>query len=870
MAFVKRKTESINFKTPQEMYSDYKSRKIKGIIDYQSDVIDKYMNEGYDKPNVALELPTGSGKTLTGLVIGEFRRRKNKEKVVYLCPNKQLVNQVVEQASLKYGIKTIALTGKQKDYDPIETSKYIRAECIAVTTYSALFNNNSFFKNADIIIFDDAHSAEDFIASNWSVEIKNDEENHILFNMLVENLKDMMDVSAYSKMMEDYYIQDEIEWCDMIPNTKVMEHIEEIKSIIDENISGNNKYSWVNIKDKLHACNFYINSNTISIRPYIPPTLTNSGFKNAKQRIYMSATLGVSGELQRTIGIPEIKRLSMENEWDKKTMGRRFFIFPSASIKEDDMDELLIKMVTSVERTLILVKNDKTVNELNKFFESKTKHEVFLSKDIEKSKENFINSKNGVAILANRYDGIDLSDEECRLLIIYNVPKSINLQEQFFTKRMAASVLFNERIKTRLIQAVGRCTRNDIDYSAVCIIGQDILNELFSMNKISGFNPELQAEIQCGYNQYEQYKTPDDIIGNLKIFLDQKEDWTDVNDGILQDRDDIVKNAEGKEKDESLNSLMKSAKFEVKYQYAIWREDYESALENIEMILNCLKEKDLKGYRGFWNYLGGCASYMLFKQGKKSYEDIANKYYNNASACSDSITWFKKLISKRNLEVNEEKNNYLANNIERIENEIYKYGINSNSKFERQISDIMNFLNDKGTKFERGYEMLGNLLGYDAHNTTEDAGPDPWWIINENICIVSESKIYEDSEKAISANYVREARTHEDWIRKSVKTLNNNAKIITIFITNSNSIEKSAITYTDNIYYVNKENLINWSNHAIDAIRSIRRSFNKKGDLVWRVEAMQTLISAEVTPRDFLSFISNNSLKDLTVKVAKK
>lgn len=56
----------------------------------------KYMKpEALNKTNIALELPTRSGKTLIGLLIGEFRRRKYREKVVYLCPTNQLVHQTV-------------------------------------------------------------------------------------------------------------------------------------------------------------------------------------------------------------------------------------------------------------------------------------------------------------------------------------------------------------------------------------------------------------------------------------------------------------------------------------------------------------------------------------------------------------------------------------------------------------------------------------------------------------------------------------------------------------------------------------------------------------------------------------------------------
>ena len=115
MAFKTRKKEEFSYSSPQEMYQDNKLKKIMGPLDYQAVMLDKYI-ENYDEKTLALELPTGSGKTLVGLLIGEYRRRKNKEKVVFLCPTNQLVNQVVEQSNLKYGLKAIAFCGKQKEY----------------------------------------------------------------------------------------------------------------------------------------------------------------------------------------------------------------------------------------------------------------------------------------------------------------------------------------------------------------------------------------------------------------------------------------------------------------------------------------------------------------------------------------------------------------------------------------------------------------------------------------------------------------------------------------------------------------------------------------------------------------------------------
>ena len=99
------------------VFMAFKTRKKEDFSYYQAAMLNLYI-ENVDKKTVALELPTGSGKTLVGLLIGEYRRRKNKEKVLFLCPTNQLVHQVVEQANLKYGLRAIAFCGKQKDYLP--------------------------------------------------------------------------------------------------------------------------------------------------------------------------------------------------------------------------------------------------------------------------------------------------------------------------------------------------------------------------------------------------------------------------------------------------------------------------------------------------------------------------------------------------------------------------------------------------------------------------------------------------------------------------------------------------------------------------------------------------------------------------------
>jgi superfamily II DNA or RNA helicase len=49
-------------------------------------VLRTYIAEAATASDVALQLPTGSGKTLVGLLLAEWRRRKNHERTEYGRP----------------------------------------------------------------------------------------------------------------------------------------------------------------------------------------------------------------------------------------------------------------------------------------------------------------------------------------------------------------------------------------------------------------------------------------------------------------------------------------------------------------------------------------------------------------------------------------------------------------------------------------------------------------------------------------------------------------------------------------------------------------------------------------------------------------
>src|SRR3979411_1673142 len=152
MAFKSAPPPEVAPDSPDKILLELPRRKIPSVLLHQGQMMQKYVVEAQSATDVALQLPTGSGKTLVGLLIGEWLRRKNNERVVFLCPTRQLVNQVVTQAEKKYGLSVHGFTGSKYNFDAAAKADYQTARRIAVTTYSGLFNISPFFDTPNVVI----------------------------------------------------------------------------------------------------------------------------------------------------------------------------------------------------------------------------------------------------------------------------------------------------------------------------------------------------------------------------------------------------------------------------------------------------------------------------------------------------------------------------------------------------------------------------------------------------------------------------------------------------------------------------------------------------------------------------------------------
>ena len=849
--------------SPEKILLQLPRRKIPGVLLHQGQIMQRYVAEAQVASDVALQLPTGSGKTLVGLLIGEWRRLKNSERVVYLCPTRQLVNQVVAQAEGQYGLSVHGFTGSKSGYDPTARAEYQAGVRLAVTTYSALFNTNPFFASPDIIIVDDAHAAENYISSMWSLRVdRYDPEHFPLHEAICEGiLKPLLDSTDYGRLtgqLDDSLA--DVSWAEKLASPQFADISAEFATLVDQYVgnSGDLRFQWQMLRDHLEACHLYLTPQEILLRPLIPPTWTHAPFTNARQRIFMSATLGEGGDLERLTGRSKIHRLPVPEGWDRQGIGRRFFIFPEMSLDEEGTTKLRRTLMTCVPRSVVLVPSARLRDEIAEDA-SALGLRVFDAAAIEESKDAFIGSKKAAAVFANRYDGIDFPGDECRLLFIDGLPKTTNAQERFLVSRMGAGNLLRGRIQTRVVQAVGRCTRSLQDYSAVVITGAEMTDYLNNPGRRVFFHPELQAELEFGAEQ--STGTPfADLVDNFKIFLHNDADWEEVNRGILAKRDGATQQPHP-----GIGDLSAIVGDEIEYQRRLWQGHYEEAVEAAGRVLAGLNNPELKGYRALWHYLAGTAAWYGERSGVSALGARARSHFAQARDATSGVRWLANLARYHpNTPAPTADKQALDGQIERLEALLLKLGTLHEARYAKHEKEILDGLSaSDAALFEAAHRDLGEMLGFRAGLHNSDASPDPWWIAHE-FCIVFEDHSDANASSALGAAKARQAAGHPKWMRdnKELTKLPHTVQILPVLVTPVTRAEVGAFPHLTEVGLWPLDHFRAWAKDVLSTIRTLRRSLGEEGDLVWRAQAQSIFEQKQLDAPSLVRLLGKTKASD--------
>ena len=733
--------------SPETLYRDLPRRPgaHPGLLIHQGDVLRAYAAGHTSTPDLALELPTGTGKTLPGLVIAEWVRRVRSARVAYACPTVQLARQVAVIAD-REGVPAVVLVRSHREWPVPDESRYEAAEAVAITTYSTVFNSSPKLAQPDLLIFDDAHAGSHYVAEQYAVEISRQampEEydeiltalSPVLDGMLVQRLRD-----------PDPGVHQQVRLIVPLRHPDVITALDAVLATLGRPYN----FRYAMIRGALKSCLVYLSYSGVLVRPLIPTT-DNPLFTGARQRLYLSATLGDGGELERAFGRAPITRLELPQDSPEPRSGRRFFVFPELA-KTGDPGALAADAVAAAGKALVLAPDTATaVSRATDL--AQPGWPVMTIEDVSEGLKPFAAAPHATCGLAQRYDGLDLPGDACRAEVMEGMPDQDNLQDRFLSERARAGAALAERIRTRVVQGAGRCTRGPADWAMVVVLGSELTKYLLRPETQRALDPELQAEIQFGVENSRNQR-PSGILDNIEIFLDQADDWrTEAEPYLAEYRREAARVLP-----DGTAALAAAAGHEIEAcglaAAGQWAQASRAA-QDAARKLGAGKEAT-RGYRALWLYLAGTwADQAGDDKGDPGLRGAARALVRKAEEAARPGTWTRDLAPLPDAEPEELSPADVAA-ITAIAARL-RSGV-TNPKHAAAVTTMLDGLTQTSpADYEPALTVLGKLLGAEAGKPAGKGRCDSTWCWQDRLWLAIEAKSDEKPTGMIPHRDIRQA-----------------------------------------------------------------------------------------------------------------
>lgn len=510
---------------PRELYLSMpnKDPKFSYPRDVQAAVWDQWF-ERKGENDLVLKLNTGGGKTLVGLIILLSSIKEGVFPGVYVAPNDVLVNQVKEEAKL-LDIQTTS--------DPRDPQFLSGAAILVINTHTLINGRSKFGVDGDnkepikigAIIFDDAHACLETIEQQFSIDVPRDKAFDV-YEKLLNLFHPYLDEQNPSKTMEirDYAPGRKM----LLPFWAWHKHQAEVLKIFNENRSASwLEWNWPLVKESLKLCHCVVSSERIEITPHCVPIEKIPSVPAASRRIFMTATLADDAVLSTHFGVTEqtiLEPIAPSNAGD---VGDRIILSPqliAPDSTDDQIRDLAVRLSKKVNVVAIVPSFSKSTAWDG--YADKILNGDEIDTEVKKLRDGHV----GLVVLVNRYDGIDLPKDACRVLILDGIPdvrRSIDVLKQSY---LMGSSKASAQIAQRIEQGAGRGIRSVEDYCAVLLMGKNLCAQVHNQGVREKFSPATKAQMDLSDMVAESAHSLTDIEMILENeFLDRASDWPQLS-----------------------------------------------------------------------------------------------------------------------------------------------------------------------------------------------------------------------------------------------------------------------------------------------------------------------------------------------------
>jgi hypothetical protein len=519
---------------PREIYISLpkKSHKLSSYPrDIQGEVWQKWF-ERRTEPDLVIKMNTGGGKTIVGLLILQSSMQEGITPVVYVVPNKMLAAQALAEAN-SLGISATL---------DVDDHLFRSGKSILITHIHKLVNGRSVFgiKNGkrDIlklgaIVFDDAHTSLETIEEQFSLSIKKSDDG--IYAKLFALFYDAIAHQNHSVTVE---IQDGAPYRSLlVPFWSWQKNLSNVLAILSPHREDSSiGFNWPLVQEYLKHCHCVFSGNAVEITPHCIPIAMIPSISGAERRVFMTATLADDSVLSshfgvstKTIEIPIVPNSAGD-------VGDRIILAPQLidpSVTDEECIQLARDIADEEHVNVVVIVPSKARANIWR----SVANEVWIENEVDPGVIRLRNGENiGLVVLVNRYDGIDLIDNACRVLFLDGLPdvrRSIDVIKQGY---LLGSSKVASQIAQRIEQGAGRGVRSIDDYCAVILMGKSLCAQVYTKGVRGKFSPATAAQLDLSE---EVSSMVTGIVGVKELlktqFLARNPEWVALSKERLSD-----------------------------------------------------------------------------------------------------------------------------------------------------------------------------------------------------------------------------------------------------------------------------------------------------------------------------------------------
>ena len=514
---------------PTELYDGLDRASDKGPLrPVQVAVLTEWHKARRDDHDLILKLHTGQGKTLIGLVLLLSKLNEGKGPALYLCPNQYLVDQTVAEAKA-FGVPYVTA-------DDGIPPQFNDGQAVLIAVVHKLFNGRTQFgvglkgEPVGALVMDDCHACIDAIQGQTRITL---DDKSAAFKPLLDLFATDLEAQRPGTFAEVRHGQ--YDAIIQVPYWAWLDRLQEVTEILMKH--GKEKpiyFPWPVLKDDLANCQCVVSGQAIEITPYVPPLHLFPSYAKASHRVFMSATVTDDSFLIKGLNVSADAIRNPLVHKDESWSGEKMVLIPSLIDASLDRPTVMGRFTPAYPRKTTygiaaLVPSFKAAGEWG------TKGAVVAkSSNIEWLIREMRDGKAEKTVLfANRYDGIDLPDQTCRILIMDSLPTPENLTDRHLEQCRPGSDAITMKTTRVIEQGLGRSVRGEKDYSVIVLIGPDLIRHVQTGATRQHFSDQTRAQIELGLEIAEMAveeiqagkKPMEALVGLINQCLRREDGW---------------------------------------------------------------------------------------------------------------------------------------------------------------------------------------------------------------------------------------------------------------------------------------------------------------------------------------------------------